>query len=107
MNRDVVTRPGYVLSPDEKISVETAIRAVTSVPAWQMFSEGELGSLEAGKLADLVILASDPRKVESENIGEIKGVGNLDRRQARLRAEGGNAAPVNPICRFRSQQKSV
>lgn len=72
VNRDVVTRPGYVLSPDEKISVEMAIRAVTSVPAWQMFSEGELGSLEAGKLADLVFLASDPRKVEPENIAEIK-----------------------------------
>jgi predicted amidohydrolase YtcJ len=64
--------PDYVLGPDETISVESAIRAVTSEAAWQLYSEHEVGSLEAGKLADLVILDKDPRKVDLDTIKDIK-----------------------------------
>jgi predicted amidohydrolase YtcJ len=35
-------------------------------------SENEIGSLEVGKYADLVILEEDPRKVEPTSISEIK-----------------------------------
>ncbi|GIX12009.1 amidohydrolase [Elioraea sp.] len=64
--------PGVVLNPDERISVESAIRAITSEAAWQLFSEHEIGSIEAGKLADLVILERDPRRVEPDAIGSIR-----------------------------------
>lgn len=64
--------PDYVLAPQEKISVESAIRAVTSEAAWQLFSEHEIGSLEPGKLADLVILDQDPRAVDPDRIKEIR-----------------------------------
>jgi predicted amidohydrolase YtcJ len=64
--------PEYVLAPDETISVESAIRALTSEAAWQLFSDHEIGSLEAGKLADLVILEMDPRKVDPDAIKDIK-----------------------------------
>jgi predicted amidohydrolase YtcJ len=64
--------PGYVLAPDEAVSVETAIRCVTSEAAWQLGSEHEVGSLEPGKLADLVILDKDPRKVAPDRIKRIK-----------------------------------
>lgn len=64
--------PNYVLAPEETISVESAIRAITSEAAWQLFSEHEIGSLEAGKLADFVILDKDPRKVHQDAIKEIK-----------------------------------
>ena len=63
--------PEYVLAPQERISVETAIRAVTSEAAWQLFSEHEVGSLETGKLADFVILDKDPRTVEVDRIKDI------------------------------------
>ncbi|KPJ94935.1 MAG: twin-arginine translocation pathway signal protein, partial [Gammaproteobacteria bacterium SG8_15] len=56
----------------ETISVESAIRALTSEAAWQLFSEHEIGSLESGKLADLVILEQDPRKVSPDAIKNIK-----------------------------------
>jgi len=72
VTRNVVTRPGYTLAPKEKISVESAIRAVTITPAWQMLSEDQLGSIEAGKLADFVVLESDPRSVKQDQISEIK-----------------------------------
>lgn len=63
--------PDFVLAPDETISVESAIRAVTSEAAWQLSSEHEVGSLEPGKLADFVILDSDPRKVDPDTIKDI------------------------------------
>ncbi len=63
--------PSVVLNPDERIGVEAAIRAMTSEAAWQLGSEHEVGSLEAGKFADLVILEADPRRVDPEEIGAI------------------------------------
>ena len=64
--------PDYVLAPQETISVESAIRALTSEAAWQLFSDHEVGSLEPGKLADMVILERDPRDVVPDEIRNIK-----------------------------------
>lgn len=72
VTRKTWKEPDYVLAPDETISVESAIRAVTSEAAWQLFSEHEIGSLEVDKLADLVILDKDPRKVPTDQIKSIK-----------------------------------
>jgi predicted amidohydrolase YtcJ len=72
VTRKTWKEPEYVLAPDERISVETAIRAVTSEAAWQLFSEHEVGSLEVGKLADLVILDKDPRTVAPDEIKDIR-----------------------------------
>ena len=49
-----------------------ALRAVTSVPAFQLLSEAEIGSLEIGKLADFVVLENDPMKVEPNEIADIR-----------------------------------
>ncbi len=69
--RDLWKEPQTVLAPDERVSVEAAIRAVTINAAWQCHSEHEIGSLAPGKLADLVILEDDPRKVEPTAISDI------------------------------------
>ena len=37
-----------------------ALRALTIDAAWQSFKEQEIGSLEVGKIADLVLLDRDP-----------------------------------------------
>lgn len=37
-----------------------ALRAVTIDAAWQIFQEKKIGSIENGKMADLVILAENP-----------------------------------------------
>ena len=63
--------PDYILAPQETISVESAIRALTSEAAWQLFSDHEVGSLEPGKLADMVILEKDPRDVPPDEIKNI------------------------------------
>jgi len=51
---------GAVLGAGQRIDVMAALRAVTSDAAWQHFEEGEKGSLEPGKLADLAILDRNP-----------------------------------------------
>jgi predicted amidohydrolase YtcJ len=74
VTRKTWKEPDYVLAPQERISVESAIRAVTSEAAWQLFSDHEIGSLEPGKFADLVILDQDPRAVDSDSLKNIKVV---------------------------------
>lgn len=70
--RDLWKEPETILAPQERVSVESAIRSVTANAAWQCNSEEVIGTLEAGKLADLVILEEDPRKVEPTAISDIK-----------------------------------
>ena len=69
--RDLWKEPETILAPQERVSVEAAIRAVTRNAAWQCHSDNEIGSLEPGKLADLVVLEDDPRKVEPRQISDI------------------------------------
>jgi hypothetical protein len=72
VGRDLWKEPGTILVPDERVSVESAIRAQTINAAWQCHSENVVGSLEEGKLADMVILEEDPRKVDPSAISDIK-----------------------------------
>ncbi len=71
VTRTTWQEPDFVLNPAERISVETAIRAVTAEAARQLHSDHEVGSLEPGKFADLVILAADPRRVAPDRIKDI------------------------------------
>ncbi len=64
-------RSDELLSPEERVPVEAALRAMTLDAAWQCHSDTEVGSLEVGKLADFVVLGSDPREVAPEEIGAI------------------------------------
>ena len=45
---------------------------MTSEAAWQLGSDHEIGSLEAGKFADYVILDGDPSSVPAGEIRNIK-----------------------------------
>jgi predicted amidohydrolase YtcJ len=69
--RDMWAEPETILAPQERVSVEEAVRAVTRNAAWACHSDHEIGSLEPGKLADLVVLEDDPRKVEPTAISDI------------------------------------
>jgi len=55
--------------PEEKVSVEEAVRAYTMNGAYAEFSEATKGTIEAGKLADLVVLDRDIFSVPPEEIG--------------------------------------
>jgi predicted amidohydrolase YtcJ len=62
---------GQVVGPDERIPPYHALRAVTSMAAYLIKEEKSKGTLEVGKLADLVILDRNPMKVEPTSIKDI------------------------------------
>jgi len=58
--------------PEERLDVETALRAYTTNNAWAA-GEGSLkGSLEPGKLADLVVLSDDPFTLEPSRLKDVR-----------------------------------
>ncbi|WP_409429484.1 amidohydrolase [Mycobacterium sp. SMC-11] len=67
-----VAPSGRVLAPEERLTVEQAIRAQTLDAAWQLFADDVTGSLEVGKYADLVVLSADPRTVAPEAIADLE-----------------------------------
>jgi len=68
------TRSGFLLGPAERVSPYVALKAITDWAAYQYFEEKNKGTLEPGKLADLVILERDPLKVDPTTISTIKVV---------------------------------
>jgi predicted amidohydrolase YtcJ len=62
---------GDVLGPDQRVDVDTAIKAVTLDAAYQIFLDDKVGSLEVGKEADIVVLDRNPRSVPPDEIASI------------------------------------
>ena len=60
------------LHPQERITREQAIRFYTINNAYLSFEEKEKGSLEAGKLADLIVLDKDILTCPVDAIKDIK-----------------------------------
>ncbi len=54
--------------PEQKITVEEAVRAYTLSCAYAEFSEKNKGALEAGKLADVVVLSQDIFRINPDQI---------------------------------------
>ena len=54
--REPGNKDGDALLPEEAVKLETMLRAYTLEGAFSLFKENEIGSLEAGKLADIIIL---------------------------------------------------
>ena len=67
-----VTKKGRQLDESQKVSAYEALRAVTANGAYQYGEEERKGTLEPGKLADLVILDKNPCKVDPMDIRDIK-----------------------------------
>lgn len=59
---------------DERLTREQALRHATVECAWFLGQEGRLGSLEAGKHADLIVLSDDYFSVRDEAIKDIRSV---------------------------------
>jgi predicted amidohydrolase YtcJ len=60
--------------PEQKISVEEAVRAYTVGSAYAEFQDTVKGSITVGKLADLVILSQDVFKIDPKEIENVKVV---------------------------------
>jgi predicted amidohydrolase YtcJ len=66
------TRSNDILGPAQRVDVITGLKAMTIWAAYQQFEEASKGSIEVGKLADLVILSDDPTAVPPDEIDRIK-----------------------------------
>jgi predicted amidohydrolase YtcJ len=58
--------------PEQKITVEEALRAYTSGAAFGTFQERDRGTLEVGKLADWVLIDRDLRRVAPETLRDAR-----------------------------------
>ena len=63
---------GRIQVPEQRIGVEDALRAYTLGGAHASFEEQEKGTLEPGKLADLVLIDRDLTRVPPETIRDAK-----------------------------------
>jgi len=66
-----LTRSGYVLGPDQRVTVEEALYSVTQGAAYQYFEEDEKGSIEVGKRADFVVLEKNPLAINPIDLDSI------------------------------------
>ena len=55
-------------NPNERVSIQDALRMSTYNGYWISFDEQERGSLEAGKVADMVILSHNPYELAPEEL---------------------------------------
>ncbi len=75
--QSMVTRKdfsGRVWGPNQRVTVDEALRICTLNGAYASFEEEIKGSITAGKLADFVILAADPHQTDPDHIKEIQVV---------------------------------
>ena len=75
--REVTRQPalgiyGDPFGRDECVDVRTALRAVTIWAARQMFLETKIGSIEAGKYADLAVWDRNPYQVETDELKDMR-----------------------------------
>lgn len=67
-----ITRSGKILGDQQKISTYEALKAMTLNAAYQHFEDDIKGSIEVGKLADLVVLSEDPLAMPAASLLNLK-----------------------------------
>lgn len=69
-----ISRGGVIIGPGQRVKPIEALKAITINAAYQYSEQSSKGSIEPGKLADLVILSGNPLTVQPDNIKDIKVV---------------------------------
>lgn len=68
---------GKVRGPEERITVDQALRMVTIDAAFSLGVEDKVGSIAPGKFADFAVLEEDPYMVPKQKIRDIKVWGTI------------------------------
>lgn len=92
---------GGTLSPDQAITIDEALRMHTMGSAAAMGIADTRGSLEPGKLADVIVLDKDPRVIPSEKILDLQVDEVFLAGESRFRRDG-----AEPSRRLRTDQLS-
>lgn len=71
------TASGRVLGASERLTVAEALYAVTLGAAYTLKLDGEVGSVEVGKLADFAVLEDDPTEMPPERLKDVRVWGTM------------------------------
>lgn len=82
------TASGAVFAPEEKLSLDDALRAITIDAAWVIGQERDLGSIVAGKKADFTVVDRDPFEVGAAGLADLRVLGTVFEGQAYPAAGG-------------------
>ena len=80
------TRSGRVLGEGQRITAHEALRGITIDAAYQHFEDDIKGSIEEGKLADLVILKEDPEAIGIDALRDLTILETIKRGETIYRA---------------------
>ena len=61
--QDPQGRPDGGWYPEQRMTIEEALRGYTIEAAYAEFEEKQKGSIEQGKFADLIVMSQDPTKI--------------------------------------------
>ncbi|MCV6584259.1 MAG: amidohydrolase [Marinibacterium sp.] len=78
------TMSGRTLGAGQCITVDEALYAITLGAAYTLKLDGEIGSIETGKIADFTILGDDPTKVDPMAIKDVPVLGTVSGGRVRL-----------------------
>jgi predicted amidohydrolase YtcJ len=97
-----LSRTGVIVGPNERATPYVALKALTDWAAWQYFEEKTKGTLEAGKRADMVVLLSNPLRVDPAAIKDISVIETIKDGKTIYRASetGVKWAPRRPKIPF-------
>jgi len=65
------SRSGKTIGPDERLTPIEGLRTITINGAYEYFEEATKGSIEPGKLADLVVLSDNPLTIDPQAIKDL------------------------------------
>ncbi|MEB3335504.1 MAG: amidohydrolase [Cyanobacteriota bacterium] len=91
------TASGVVIGPEQRVSPYLGLKAVTAHAAWQIKEEKTKGTLEVGKLADLVILQRNPLKGDPATIKDIAVMETIKEGRTISRREDRASTPPTPL----------
>jgi predicted amidohydrolase YtcJ len=60
-----------ILGPEQRVSVDDVLRAMTIEAAYQLHLDAEIGSIEFGKKADFCVLEADPLEIDPMELKDI------------------------------------
>ena len=63
---------GNVIAPEQRVDRETMLKVSTTWGSYYVFREDDLGSLEPGKLADLIVLDKDYLTIPVDDIPKLR-----------------------------------
>ena len=71
---DHVSRENEIVGSGQRVSIMDAMKAYTIHPAWQIFHEEFIGSVEPGKVADFTVVSDNPLTIDPYELDQIRVV---------------------------------